>query len=177
MKPIIVILIILVLGFIGWSVARPSAPVAEQTVVPIDTTNDGGTANGTPAGPQGKLPAGSVAPGNPELLIGTWVWQQTTEGGQTITPNKPGVFAVTFSTDGRVSGKTDCNGFGGEYEVGSDGIISFGPFMSTMMYCEGSQESVFNAQMSKAKSYSWDKSGNLVIRYGDNAGSIVFKKK
>ena len=134
--------------------------------------------NVQPSVPQGKLPAGSAAPGNPAALVGTWVWQKTVmSDGSVITPKKPGVFALTLTSDGRASGKTDCNGFGGDYKVGSDGVLTFGPFMSTLMYCEGSQEGEFNGPLSKAQRYSFDAAGNLTIGLEEGAGAVVFTRQ
>jgi heat shock protein HslJ len=128
--------------------------------------------------PMGKLPAGSQAPGDPKLLVGTWMWQKTVmRDGSVLTPKKAGIFALTLSADGKASGKTDCNGFGGEYTVGSDGILSFGPFMSTQMYCEGSQEAQFSGPLAKANKYSFDAQGNLVIGVDAGAGTVVFVRK
>jgi heat shock protein HslJ/membrane-bound inhibitor of C-type lysozyme len=128
--------------------------------------------------PAGKLPAGSKAPGDPKALVGTWMWQKTMmDDGSVITPNKPGVFALTLSADGKASGKTDCNGFGGEYMVGSDGVLSFGPFMSTLMYCEGSQEAQFGGPLAKANSYLFDAEGNLIINVEGGTGMVIFTRQ
>lgn len=126
----------------------------------------------------GKLPAGSQAPGDPKLLVGTWMWQKTVmSNGTVITPKKPDIFALTLTADGKASGKTDCNGFGGEYTVGSDGIFSFGPFMSTQMFCQGSQETDFSGPLAKANKYSLDAKGNLTIGVDGGAGTVVFTRK
>ncbi len=129
--------------------------------------------------PQGKLPASSAPATNPkDIQAHTWVWQKTTmANGSVITPKKVGVFSVTFAADGSISGKTDCNGFGGTYATGSDGVISFGPFMSTLMFCEGSQEAVFSSAVSQSNRYSIDASGNLVLTLKNGAGIMVFNKK
>lgn len=127
---------------------------------------------------KGKLPAGSAAPGDPKQLIGTWMWQKSVMGdGSVVAPKKAGVFALMLSADGKASGKTDCNGFGGEYMVGSDGILSFGPFMSTLMYCEGSQEGQFSGPLAKAVKYSFDPQGNLVVGIEGGKGTMIFTRK
>lgn len=92
--------------------------------------------------PKGKMPAGTTPVANPSVIQdNTWVWSKTVmNDDKIITPNKPGIFTLTLKADGNASGKTDCNGFFGDYKVGTDGVISFGPFASTMMYCEGSRE-------------------------------------
>lgn len=135
---------------------------------------------GTPAvstdTPKGKLPAGSKASGDPKALIGTWVWESTIVIDAATGPKKPGQFAITFGADGKVSGKTDCNGFGGTYTVGSDGIITFGPFISTLMYCEGSQENGFRDALSASKSYSFDVNGALYLRNNASQTRMLFTK-
>ncbi len=130
---------------------------------------------GKPEAPNGKLPAGSAAPADPSKLIGTWVWQRSTmNDGSVITPNKSGAFTMTFDTKGHVGGKTDCNGYGGDYKVATDGVISMSQFVGTLMYCEGSQEQTFTGQLLKAQRYSLDASGTLTII--SDTGSLVFRK-
>ena len=92
------------------------------------------------------------------LTSGVWVWQQTLNGtgpeaakGGIVKPKKYGDFTITLTPDGKVIGKTDCNGFGGTYEF-SEGKITFGPFASTLMYCEGSQEADFIKMLTNSTS-------------------------
>lgn len=127
----------------------------------------------------GKLPADSTPPPQTSDIVGqTWVWERNIIGGDGVVPvAKPGKFSITFGTDGNVSGTTDCNGFGGEYKIGSDGIISFGPFMSTLMYCEGSQETDFTSSLAQATRMTTDADGNLVLILGDTSNVMVFSKK
>ncbi len=133
---------------------------------------------GKPVGGQGKLPAGSQAPGDPKALIGTWIWQQTVmRDAPVITPKKAGIFTVTFGADGKLSGTTDCNNFGSEYKVASDGIMTFGPFASTLKFCADAQEAVFTSQLMSISRYSFDVDGNLIINVDNDAGSMIFKKK
>ncbi len=82
-----------------------------------------------------------------------WVWTKTYNGTgpeadniNPIVPKVDGRFTIIFKEDGSLSGTTDCNGFGGNYTIES-GIIKFGPMMSTLMYCEGSQEQEFRAML------------------------------
>ena len=112
-----------------------------------------------------KLTEGSTPSGSSSNLLGTtWVWQKTlVDGINAISPKKSGVFTISFGENGKVSGKTDCNGFFGTYTQGSDGFIKFGPLASTMMYCEDSQESMFTGAVGKVSHYSIDPSGNLVL--------------
>lgn len=165
----IVIIALIVIGTLIVTANKPVQAPVNPDMPPAEVVDEK---------PVGKLPAGSPAPGDPTLLIGTWMWQKTTmKDGSVTTPKKPGVFALTFAADGKVSGKTDCNGFGGEYRVGSDGILTFGPFMSTQMYCEGSQEAQYSAVLAKAFKYSFDAKGALTITVDGGAGTAVFTRK
>ncbi len=173
MKKILIGILIVVFGILVWNASKQKqAPVQD---IKNGQTNPGAVGIATPDMPVAKLPAGSATPGDPKALQDkTWVWQKTTVvGGTTITPDKPGVFTLTLTTDGRVIGKTDCNGFGGEYKLGSDGVISFEPFMSTLMYCEGSQEGAYNTVLAQTNKYSVDTAGVLVL--SGSAGSVYFK--
>lgn len=129
--------------------------------------------------PYGKLPGDSAPAPTAEELVGTtWVWKQLIIGGDgVVAPNAPEKFTITFGADGSVSGTTDCNGFGGTYTLGSDGIISFGSFMSTLMYCEGSQESQFTSELAQATRLTTDPEGNLVMTLGETSNVLVFTKK
>jgi len=133
----------------------------------------------TTSAPNSKLPEGSVPAGDPALLVGpTWVWEKTIMATSTpFTPNKVGVFTLTFTADGRASGTTDCNGVSGTYTVGSDGIITFGPLAMTKMFCEGSEEAVFADGISSVKSYMLGADGSLTLALDADKGSMIFKKK
>ncbi len=130
------------------------------------------------AKPAGKLPAGSNPPGDPQRLVGTWLWQRTVvRDAPVITPKKAGVFTMLLDARGHMGMSTDCNGYGGDYQVGSDGVISMNNFVGTLMFCEGSQEQVFTGQLLKANGYSFDSDGNLLINYDNDAGSMIFSRK
>lgn len=55
------------------------------------------------------------------------------------TPALPGVDTSLKFEDGQLSGNVGCNGFGGEYELRGN-TLTFGPIMSTLMFCEGTSE-------------------------------------
>lgn len=119
-----------------------------------------------------------------ELLISsTWVWQRTLNGtgpdaekGGVVVPKKAGTFSLNFTADGKVSGKTDCNSFGGTYAF-SNGKISFGPLASTLVYCENSQEADFIKMLTNSTSsqvYGVNSEDQLTL---ENTVSIYFFKK
>lgn len=125
-----------------------------------------------------KLPPGSQpVPRASEVTRVKWIWKTTVlADGTVISPKKSDAFTMTLTADGHVQGTTDCNGFGGDYVFGSDGIISFGPFASTLMYCDGSQEQDFTKYLADGTQMKLDASGNLVISIKDNGGKIIFTK-
>ena len=87
-----------------------------------------------------------------------WIWKETLnvtvpntpQKECKVTPKKQGVFKLIFTKDGKVSGTTDCNGFSGTYSL-KQGTLEFGPFTSTLMYCEGSQEQDFIKMIKKGQ--------------------------
>lgn len=83
------------------------------------------------------------------LTSSVWVWEKTYLGtGPTtdienpIIPQRSDAFTLSFSSDGTVNGTTDCNNFSGTYAI-ENGKIKFTSLMSTLMYCDGSQEQEF----------------------------------
>lgn len=109
----------------------------------------------------------------------TWIWQETQfNDGKIVKPKKAGMFTLTFnSAEGRVSGKTDCNGFGGSYTAGAGNVLSFGPFMSTLMFCEDSQEAEFVKMVNDSNQYTFTTAGDLVLMLKLDSGSVIFKKQ
>ncbi len=128
--------------------------------------------------PAGKLPAGSVPAGDFDRAKDqVWTWEKTVMGdGTTVLPKKAEAFTITFASDNKVSGTTDCNRFGGSYQVGSDGILTLGSLVSTKMFCEGSQEEEFTTAVAKTGHYIIDEAGNLALLLSADSGTIFFKK-
>jgi len=106
----------------------------------------------------------------------TWVWERTEmKSGEIVRPEagKEKAFTLRFdSAKGAVSGTTDCNGFGGEYTAGAANRLSFGPFISTLMFCEGSQEADFRKMIEQSRRYFFTEDGNLVLVMENETGTI-----
>jgi heat shock protein HslJ len=98
----------------------------------------------------------------------TWEWVSAKYGdGREVAPNSAGVFMLTFNADGSFSATTDCNGVGGSYI--SDGeSITFSDMVSTLMFCEDSQESLFTDLLKNTSSYQFDESGALLLKLSDS---------
>jgi heat shock protein HslJ len=92
-------------------------------------------------------------------------------------PAAPDVETSIEFKDGQMSGNVGCNGFGGEYTVDGD-TITFGPIMSTMMFCEAVavQESSTLAVFQETASFVLD-GDTLTIKSTDGTMSIVLARK
>jgi heat shock protein HslJ len=112
-------------------------------------------------------------------LIGPrWVWQETQmNDGSVLRPTKPGEYALVFNQDNTVFGDTDCNNFSGDYSAGEGNTLTFGPFMSTLMFCEGSQETEFSQAVSESNQFIFTPVGDLVLLIKFDSGSVIFKKE
>jgi heat shock protein HslJ len=94
------------------------------------------------------------------------------------TPAMPDVETNIEFKDGQVNGNVGCNGFGGSYTVSGD-TITFGPIMSTMMFCEGpvgEQELGTFGVLQDETSFVLDGS-TLTIISADGNSSLVLEKK
>ncbi|HQK63595.1 MAG TPA: META domain-containing protein [Candidatus Staskawiczbacteria bacterium] len=113
-----------------------------------------------------------------DIYSGVWIWEKTVmNDGTTITPDKPGAFSLNFVMGGRVSGKTDCNDFTGNFSIPKEGNMAFNQLASTEMFCQDSQENIFLDEIQNVDSYLINKSGNLVLNLKLDSGSIYFKKQ
>jgi heat shock protein HslJ/membrane-bound inhibitor of C-type lysozyme len=111
--------------------------------------------------------------GTPVLLGRVWVWEKYQSAtGTVVTPITPGTYTLTFAADGNMGATTDCNGFGGTYTL-TGNKLEFGSFLSTMMYCEGSQESEFQGYLSSGH-LEVSQSGNELILTQEAGGELHF---
>lgn len=105
----------------------------------------------------------------------SWTWVKTQYSDDKIVePKQKNKFTITFNENGNFNITTDCNGGFGSYEI-NDNKISFGQMGSTMMYCEGSQESDFTKSLLQVSSYLFTDKGELVLELKLDSGSIIFK--
>jgi heat shock protein HslJ len=116
---------------------------------------------------------GEANPTTMKLDMKIWNWQRTTTPEGTMVPAKAGVFTLTLKKDGTFGASTDCNGIGGNYVVNGR-KIAFSKMISTMMYCEGSQEGDYRTIFEQAVSFDFSSRGELVFTL-KNGGSAVFR--
>lgn len=118
---------------------------------------------------------GEADPSRMTLGMKKWVWVSTLmNDGTTVTPKQKEAFTATFGPDGTISLTTDCNGAGGTYTVEGN-RISFGPFASTLMFCDGSQEGEFLRFVSDSTSYHFTSKGELILDIKFDSGTVLFR--
>lgn len=118
---------------------------------------------------------GEADPSKMTLTMKAWSWVETNNAdGSKVIPKKPEAFALTFGKDGRFSAKTDCNGVGGEYKT-TGSVLTFDKMMSTMMFCEGSQEQDFSSMISSVSGYHFTSKGELILELKDKKGTATLR--
>jgi heat shock protein HslJ len=125
-----------------------------------------------------QAPAQEVAAApTPEMGIINIVWQwtsvtdQTTKETQTV-PN-PEDYTIVFNADGTLTGKADCNIFGGTYSQASGFTIKLGP--STMAYCgDASLDATYLQLLSSVAAGGPDGAGNLALETAGGAQRMLF---
>ncbi len=114
--------------------------------------------------------------GNDSQLTGkSWQLESFEVVGGTVTPPPAGQsYVLTFMNGTQVSGTASCNGYGGSYTLGPNGVISMSAFISTDAYCgEESKEGEYIAALEAAGSYTIN--GNrLRIFYGNGTRVLNF---
>ena len=118
---------------------------------------------------------GEADPAKMTLDMKKWNWIDTKyNNGSTTVPRIQNKFILTFTAPNRFSASTDCNGVGGEYSTNGE-KIAFIKMMSTLMYCDGSQESEFSKALSEAQSYHFTSKGELVFDLKLDSGIMIFR--
>lgn len=120
-------------------------------------------------------PEGEADPARMTLTMTKWMWQKTTYAdGRVIVPSKSDKFSLTFKDDGTVAISTDCNNGGGSYTTNGQ-ALSFGGIMSTLMYCEGSQETEYFKMLGDVQNYRFTSRGELILGLGSGGGTSIFR--
>ena len=119
--------------------------------------------------------SGEANPAVMKLDQKKWQWVRTNyTDGRVFVAKKAEAFSLTFTGNGTVSGTTDCNRVSGTYTTGSSTLV-FGAMASTQMYCDGSEEGVFNETLGQVASYSFTSKGELELGLKAGAGKMIFQ--
>lgn len=122
------------------------------------------------------LAACSPSPAQPQSIEGEWSLVSFGPVASQV-PALPDVETSIEFKEGQMGGNVGCNGFGGEYSVEGD-TITFGPVVSTMMYCEAvaEQESGTLAVFHEETTFAFD--GNrLTITSADGSSAVVLERR
>lgn len=158
---VIVFLVLLVLAF----KYTPEPTVENQ----VENTPE------IPAPIVAENPDGEADPNRMKLDMTPWRWISAQYNDGTKIVPKTDKFVLTFKPDGTFSASTDCNGMGGNYKAGADKTITFSNMMSTLMFCEGSQEMEFRKILEGANSYFFTGRGELIIELKFDSGTATFR--
>lgn len=113
---------------------------------------------------------GEANPSQMDLTMKTWDWVRTDyTGGESVEPEND-AFTLTFNEDDTFGATTDCNGIGGSYSA-TESALQFSEMISTLMFCEGSQEAEFREMLENTTAYSFTAKGELVL---DGATSSAY---
>lgn len=118
---------------------------------------------------------GEGGPSDMTLGMKRWVWQKAEyNDGQTLVPTKADAHSLTFLDTGVVEVGTDCNSVSGEYVV-DEGLITFSNMRTTLMYCEGSQETEFLKLLENTQSFHFTTQGELIFELKYDSGMVTFR--
>jgi heat shock protein HslJ len=109
------------------------------------------------------------------LTMKKWLWTRTVyNNDKIVTPTTPGVFTLTFKSNGTLNAATDCNRMAGSYSI-DDRLLSFSKLAATRMYCPDSQESKFADMLSQVAAFLFTSMGEIVLELKFDSGQMLFK--
>lgn len=116
---------------------------------------------------------GEAQQSNEILETGSWTWLHTELPNGKMTQVPKDKFVLTLA-NGSVTSTTDCNQMSGKY-IKNGEVLSFTPFASTKMYCEGSIEGEYAQQLGLTTSYVISDTELRLILNRD-VGIMVFER-
>ena len=129
-----------------------------------------------PAAVPTEAPAGSAAAeAAPELVGVTWNWEEFVDstGAQSLKVADPASYTVTFSEDGTVAMKADCNQAAGSYVLdGANLTITVGPMTLAMCSAESLGEQ-FLVNLTSVATVDF-KDGKLLLDLMADGGTMIF---
>ncbi len=135
---------------------------------------DGGVTRLRAAG-AGEGGAEGTGTGVASALAGTWEWVETVTPVETIVAADPSRYQITFNEDGTAGLVLDCNVGNATYEAGEDGTISITLGVSTLAFCEDSQDQTFRDSLAAATVYFFD-GEDLMIDLFASVGTMRLRR-
>ncbi|MBP6786523.1 MAG: META domain-containing protein [Candidatus Promineofilum sp.] len=114
------------------------------------------------------------AGGDTELTGIIWQWVSTASPTEEIVAADPTRYTIFFSPDGTAGLNADCNVGNAEYTTTEDGSITITLGVSTLAFCENSQDTVFRGGLEAAAMYRIE-DGALLLDLADGAGTMRFQ--
>jgi heat shock protein HslJ len=109
------------------------------------------------------------------VLNRNWEWVATVAPAEKITVPNPERYTIRLTDDGKVQARFDCNRGGGEYEI-SAGKLSFGPMMSTRMFCsQDSLDGPYTRDLERVVSFFIEE-GDLFLKLPNGGGTMRFRQ-
>lgn len=118
---------------------------------------------------------GEADPESMVLSMKTWAWVKTVYNNDTrLEPKEVGVFTITFGEGQQAQMGTDCNRILATYKVEGN-AMQFTRMLSTKMFCENSQEQLFEDMLKNVNSYFFSNQGQLILELKFDSGSMIFQ--
>ncbi|HEX5818676.1 MAG TPA: META domain-containing protein [Gemmatimonadales bacterium] len=110
-----------------------------------------------------------------DQLAGTsWQWLSTQTPVETVTAPEPKNYVITFGTDGRITGKADCNRMMGTYQATAK-ELTFGGLGTTRMACPpGSLGERFARDLGFVRNYTFYTPDTLRMDMMADGGTFTF---
>ncbi len=104
-------------------------------------------------------------------------WRAEEISGKGIVANSE--VTLIFGTDGKIGGKSGCNGYSANYQITGDAVKILPPMVSTRMMCTPAlmiQELSFHALIEQAQSFAITPDGALIVTSSGGATSRFVRK-
>lgn len=111
-----------------------------------------------------------------KIFSGVYVWQKTVSGDDTVVPEKPEAFLLTFDAN-TLRLDTDCNSASAPYQAlyGSSTEMTVETLAKTSKFCESSQEESYFSMIQSVTSYE-ETPASITFNLKDN-GIMTFAAK
>lgn len=121
-----------------------------------------------------RAAGGVVEPTPADSLTGVvWQWVSTTTPTEQIAVADPTRYTITFNEDGTAGIQADCNVGNATYTTGEGNTITITLGVSTLAFCENSQDQQFRTGLSAAAVYFFQ-DGDLYIDMVAGSGTMRF---
>lgn len=104
-------------------------------------------------------------------------WRAESIGGKGIVDGSE--VTMMLGTDGKIGGKSGCNGYGARYQITGNTIQVYAPMIGTRMACAPAvmtQEQAYQNLLEGAKSFATTPDGRLIVTSANGVTTTFVKK-